>query len=83
VSEINPPVRACRLELKLGADNRDEILVALRNIEYLISTGQMSSGVSGGCSSGYSYEYTEAEHPTPEEYREQLESYLRSRRGTE
>lgn len=73
---IKPPHRACRLVLDLGADTRNDMVSALENIARQLDRGEMTTGVSGGYDSGYSYTYTEAEHPTHAEYIEQLNVYL-------
>lgn len=78
---MNPPKRACRLTLTLEADTRDEMASALENIAMQLDRGEMTRGVSGGYSSGYVYEYTEAEHPTHDEYVAALNAYLAEKRS--
>lgn len=74
--EKKPPRRACRLVLTLEADTRADMVSALENIACQLYRGEMTKGVSGGYSSGHTYEYTEAEHPTHDEYVAQLNAYL-------
>lgn len=76
MSEIKQPERAVRLTLDLQADNREAVLGALRHIGFLILSGRMSTGVSGGYDSGYTYTYKESDTPTHDEYATQLEQYL-------
>jgi hypothetical protein len=70
------PQRACRLLLNLQADSREELAGALYNMASRIERGEMSKGVSGGPSSGYIYELVEGEHPTHDDYFQQLTAYL-------
>jgi len=70
------PTRAVRLTLKLEADTRHCLASALYHMASEIERGRMTTGVSGGCDSGYIYELTESDHPTHDEYFEQLRVYL-------
>ena len=71
------PKRACRFELDLQADTRDELASALFNLATRIERGELSTGVSGGYSSGCVYSLTESDRPTHAEYVEQLNAYLK------
>ena len=73
---MNAPVRACRLVLDLQGDSRSDIVNALENIAMHIDRQELTKGCSGGVNSGYSYEYTESDHPTTEEYHSQLRVFL-------
>jgi hypothetical protein len=79
--QIKPPHRAVRLVLDLEADTREDLLSALRQIGIEIAMGQLTKGVSGGYSSGYSYEYTESASPTHDQYFEALNLYLKQNKG--
>lgn len=66
--KLPPPVRACRLVLDIQADTPDEMAQALESIGQQIMRGELSTGVSGGVSSGYQYSYTQNDGPTHDEY---------------
>jgi hypothetical protein len=76
---MNQPRRAVILELNLQADSREALLTALMNIERRIASGDLLTGVSGGPDSGYIYHYEERDHPTHEEYVQQLKDWVRER----
>lgn len=76
MSEV--PHRAVRLKLDLEADDRMSMIQALENIGRRIAMQELTNGCSGGPDSGYIYTYTESEHPTAKEYREQLTDWLAS-----
>lgn len=80
-----PPVRprrAVTMTLTIGADTRLEMALALQHLAFEIEAGQINgpSGCSGGPFSGYSYDFTAAEHPTHDEYIAQLNAYLEKTR---
>ena len=75
------PNRACILKIEIQADTRAEMVRALETIATSIDRGEMSRGCSGGPSSGWIHEYTEAEHPTHDEYVAELRAYLATRAG--
>lgn len=78
-----PPKRACLLELSLGADTQNDIINALNHLIFLIRTKSLTTGCSGGYGSGYTYTYSESEHPTHDEFVAELERYLAQERGEE
>lgn len=78
---MKAPERACRLQLDLQADTRDEVVRALEGIATSIDRGEISTGCSGGVHSGWTYEYVERAGPTHEEYHEQLKAYLAAKRA--
>ncbi len=73
---MTPPERAVRLTMKLTADDRQALANALYNIACQVERGEMTTGVSGGCDSGYIYELIEGDRPTHDEYFEQLRAHL-------
>ena len=73
---MTPPERAVRLTMKLTADDRQALANALYNIACQVERGEMTTGVSGGCDSGFIYELIENDHPTHDEYFIQLRAYL-------
>lgn len=76
ITKTDAPRRACRLILDLEADDRASIIGALENITTRIDRGEMSSGSSGGYSSGHIYTYTESDTPTHDEFVDALRRYL-------
>ena len=70
------PQRAVTLALKMGADNRQELASALRNFAFDVERGEARNGVSGGVASGYSWQITEHDGPTNEEYHAQVREFL-------
>ena len=80
---MNPPVRACRLVLDLQADTRADLVNALENIATMIDRRELTTGCSGGYSSGYTYDYAENERPTHAEYHQQLRAYMAHRAAKE
>ena len=80
-SDPAAPMRAMRLTLKLGADDADEMAVALRNLATQIERGELTVGVSGGPCSGAIYELLTDPTQTHENYFRQLHEYLHSKRG--
>lgn len=78
---MKAPERACRLQLDIQADTRDEMVQAIEYIATAIDRGEMSTGCSGGVHSGWTYEYVERAGPTYEEYHEQLKAYLAAKRA--
>jgi hypothetical protein len=70
------PKRACRFVLDLQADTRQDLADALYNMASQIERGEMTSGVSGGYSSGYVYELIENDRPTHDEWARDLRAYL-------
>lgn len=78
---MKAPERACRLQLDIQADTRDEMVRALESIATAIDRGEMSTGCSGGVHSGWTYAYVESDSPTHAEYLEQLKAYLSATRA--
>lgn len=74
------PRRAFVFTLKLGADTREELVRALDQISYQIAADQMTTGVSGGVGSGYTYELLHDPEQTHEKYFAELHAYLDSTR---
>lgn len=74
-----PPVRAFRLTLQLDADSAYDLARELQNIAYRVDTGQISSGVSGGPSTGSIYELLHDPEQTHDAYHAQLRGYLTER----
>jgi len=72
------PQRAVRMTLTIGADSRSAMARSLEQIAERILFNEINgpNGCSGGCDSGYSYEFTASDRPTPEEYVAQLNAYL-------
>ena len=77
------PNRACILNIEIQADTRADMVHALETIAIAIDRGEMTRGCSGGPSSGWTYEYTEAERPTHDEYVAELRAYLADARAAE
>lgn len=78
---MKTPVRACRLQLDIQADTRDEMVRALEGIATAIDRREMSTGCSGGVHSGWTYEYAENDGPSHEEYQLQLKAYVAATRA--
>lgn len=76
--EVRPPVptRAVRLTLKLDADDMQELAWALRNIADRAERGEMTTGCTGGPSSGYIYELLQDPTITHDSYHAALRAYL-------
>lgn len=71
------PQRACRLILEMQADTPGELASALHNFAHLIDRGEVSTGVSGGPSSGAIYELHLGTEPSHNEYFNRVATYLR------
>lgn len=74
----DPPRRAVTIDLRMGADTKADLVASLYRLAEMIDRGDIRgpSGCSGGCTSGYSYEFTVADHPTHDEYIAKLNEYL-------
>lgn len=70
------PTRAVRLTLKLDADDMQELAWALRNIADRAERGDMTTGCTGGPSSGYIYELLHDPTITHDSYHAALRAYL-------
>jgi hypothetical protein len=73
---MNKPARAVRLTLKLDADDIGELSSALHNIADSAERGELTTGVSGGPSSGYIYELLQDPTITHDSYHAALREYL-------
>ena len=80
---MEAPRRAYILELKLQADDKRAIHSALKHIDFLIASNQLTQGVSGGYDSGYSYKLDVDESITHDNYIEKLEKYLAEKKKQE
>jgi len=77
------PVRAFRFTLRLDADSRDDLTQALENIATRIALDELTTGVSGGYGSGYSYELLNDPSQTHERYFADLNAWLAKARDAE
>jgi hypothetical protein len=78
-NESKPPVRAFRLSLALGADTRNDLAWALRNLADRIDRDQVTNGVWGGPSDGAIYELLTDPSMTHDAYHSALREYLDAR----
>ncbi len=74
------PRRAYMLELKIGADTKNDLIGVLRQLEFEIGADLLTQGVSGGYSSGYTYKLDIDESITHDSYIEALNGYLAEER---
>lgn len=70
------PMRAVRLTMKVDADDMRELSYALRNIADHAERGELTTGMSGGPSSGYIYELLQDPSMTHDVYHAALRAYL-------
>lgn len=70
------PRRAYVLTLEIGADSRDELCAALRQLEFQVHADQLTSGVSGGPGSGYTYNLIVDESITHDSYFAAVDAWL-------
>ena len=75
------PRRAIVLDVVFQADNRDELQRAVESFLFSLDDRQAPSGCCGGNGYGWTYEMSEAEHPTAEEYAALLQQWSDSRRN--
>lgn len=75
------PRRACLLTLKLEADSLPELTSALFNIAAQAERGEMTTGVSGGPSSGHIYELLHDATQTHSKYFEEVCEYLAAKKA--
>ena len=77
------PRRAVVLTAEIQADSRRELSRALFDIATQLHCGEINGPVviSGGYSSGYILHLEEGEHPTHDEWAEQIKAYLAAKRG--
>lgn len=76
MSDLVAPRRAFVFELKIGADTRNDLIGALRQLEFEIGAEQLTEGTSGGYSSGYTYKLDVDESITHDGYFDALDRYL-------
>jgi hypothetical protein len=74
------PRRAFHLTLILGADSREELADALRQMASQVDQLKLTVGVSGGPSSGAIYELLSNPEQTHERYFQEVAEYLRKRK---
>lgn len=74
-----PPIprRAFRLELKVEADSRKELIGFLRSFETSLHMDQVSTGATGGYSSGAIYSLDVDETITHDDWARVNEAYVR------
>lgn len=70
------PRRAYVLELKVEADTLKDLIGYLRNFETELYAGKVSTGVSGGYSSGAIYSLSVDETITHDSWAEAIEDYV-------
>lgn len=77
------PRRAVILTAEIQADSRRELASALFNLSHQIDAGEINGPVvtSGGYSSGYILHLEEGDHPTHNEWAEQIKAFLSAKRG--
>lgn len=75
-TELTKPQRAIRLTLAIESDSISELCDALIGISDQIERGELTTGVSGGCGSGYIYELLQDENQTHDNYFKELNDYL-------
>lgn len=73
---MRAPARAFRLTLRLDADDRKELANALFNFADAVARGEVTTGVSGGPSSGSIYELLHDPSMTHDAYHAQVREYL-------
>lgn len=79
---VEMPERKHTVAIKIGADSWDDVLAALKSIEYeFYSKGPGRNIISGGCS--FSYIAVDDENPaqTHEQYFEEVDAWLAERRA--
>ncbi|WP_261533600.1 hypothetical protein [Burkholderia multivorans] len=77
MSEV--PKRAVQFEAAIQADTPQDLANALTNMVALIAAGEMPErSIGGGVFSSHHCTLVIADHPTHDEYVEQLQAYLRS-----
>ncbi|PRF79697.1 hypothetical protein C6Q12_04160 [Burkholderia multivorans] len=75
---IEAPKRAVQFEAVIQADTPQNLADALTDMAALIAAGEMPErSIGGGVFSSHRCSLTVAEHPTHEEYVEQLQAYVR------
>ena len=75
-SATQAPTRALRLTLRLDADNIEELAWSMRHLADQADRGEITTGVSGGSTSGWTYELLRDEAQTHEKYFADLRAYL-------
>lgn len=77
------PCRAVRLTLQLDADTMMDLATALEQIAMRVERGEMTTGCSGGYTSGYSYELLQDPEQTHDGYFAKLRNHLRTKAPNE
>jgi len=75
------PHRAFRLKLDVEADDLDSLIGYLRGFETELYCDKVTTGVSGGYSSGATYSLTVDPSITHDIYFERVDAWLASREG--
>ncbi|MFT0167540.1 hypothetical protein ACLKMY_00730 [Paraburkholderia mimosarum] len=79
---IESPKRAIVFRVDVQADTTKDLASALFNLSNRVAADDLSAhSVSGGYNSGYEHWLTIADHPTHDEYVNQLNEYLAARKG--
>ena len=69
------PQRAHTLEFKIGADTKEDIIAAIRNLLFDLDAYGLRDCVSGSPSSGYSLTYSHDPEMTHEKYFQAIEEW--------
>ena len=81
---MKAPTRRHRMTLDLQADSIEELIHAIEEIQHRLIEHKhgrpLTVLTSGGCGAGYHIEHTVDEAQTAEQYREQLQAYVRRER---
>lgn len=75
------PRRAYVFKVEIGADTRNDLIAVLRHLEFQISADKLSTGVSGGYSSGYTYSLDIDESITHDDFMAALNRWLEEHRS--
>lgn len=78
---MTPPRRAFVLKLELGADTRDDMVKELEQIARRILMDDMTTGVLGGPTTGYTYSLSVDETITHDDYFCAIEAWNAAPRG--
>ena len=73
---MDAPTRAHRLTLELQADTPEEMSNQLNHLAWRVMAGELTTGVSGGPSSGYIYELLSNPDQTHDRYFAEIRDYL-------
>lgn len=79
---VRPPVRALRLTLELGADTRQDMVWALRNLAARVERDELAgNGVWGGATDGGIWELLTDPSMTHERFFAELNAYLDAKKA--